>query len=137
MIKWLFTKPKFSEATNKEILDEILNHILTFIHENNELYITNEYSSLKIDFYNFIYHDKSLVINHDDEKFDIFTMKYSSCISDLYIHLKEITKSYNLDIFHNSQNNSYDLLCFIFQCTDFDYLNDENDINEDDIDEYN
>tara|TARA_Y100000389_G_scaffold200813_1_gene242069 strand:+ start:1124 stop:1534 length:411 start_codon:yes stop_codon:yes gene_type:complete len=136
MIKWLFSNPKFSEATNKEILDKLLNHIITFIRENNELYITNEYSPLKIDFYNFIYHNNSIIIENN-EKFDIFTMKYSSCISDLYIHLKEITKSYNLDIFRNSQNNSYDLLCFIFQCTDFDYLNDENDINEDDMDEYN
>ena len=136
MIKWLFTKPKFSEATKKEILDELINHILNFIRENNDLHITNEYSSLKIDFYNFIYHNNSITIDNN-QKFDIFTMKYSSCISDLYIHLKEITKSYNLDIFRNSQNNSYDLLCFIFQCTDFDYLNDENDINEDDMDEYN
>lgn len=136
MIKWLFTKPRFSEVTNKEILDEILNHILNFICKNNELYITNEYSSLKIDFYNFIYHNHSITPDKN-EKFDIFTMKYSSYISDLYIELKEITKSYNLDIFHKSQNNSYDLLCFIFQCIDFDYLNDENDINEDDIDEYN
>ena len=43
MIKWLFTNPHFSDAINKEILDNFLKHILDFVNRNTELYFINEF----------------------------------------------------------------------------------------------
>jgi hypothetical protein len=135
MIKWLFTKPHFSESINKEILDNLLNHILDFVNRNPELYFINDHYSLEIEFYDFIYNEKELNINNDD-KFDVFFMKYNSDITELFLNFKEITKSYNSQIFHHKDNNSYNLLCFIFQSIDFDYDDEEDEININD-DEYN
>jgi hypothetical protein len=136
MIKWLFTNPRFSDAINKEILDNLLNHILDFVNRNSELYFVNDFSSLKINFYNFVYHKKEININND-EKFNVFSMKHTSDISDLYLHLKNIAKSYNSQIFHHKNNNSYDLLCFIFQNIDFDLIEQEDINDNENEDEYN
>ena len=66
-------------------------------------------------------------------------MKFSQDIIDIFLRMKEITKRYNVDIFHKKQDISLDLEDFLFdhllvEDPYYDELDEENNL-ENTIDE--
>lgn len=133
MTKWLYKKVnKYSDSTNKELVDLLFYHLNEFII-NNDLIMNIEQDDLLIQFYIFNYN--KYLKNTNNEYFD---MKYHEDIVDLFIVFKGITESYGSDLYSNGETADI-LMNFINQYVVCDsQLNDINDIDEELIldDEY-
>ena len=133
MTKWLYKKVnKYSDSTNKELVDLLFYHLNEFII-NNDLIMNIEQDDLLIQFYIFNYN--KYLKNTNNEYFD---MKYHEDIVDLFIVFKGITESYGSDLYSNGETADI-LLNFINQYLVCDsQLDDINDIDEELIfdDEY-
>ena len=131
--KWLYKKvSKYSDSTNKELLDLLFYHLNEFII-NNDLIMNIEQSDLLLNFY--IFNHNKYLKNTNNEYFD---MKYHEDIVNLFIVFKEITESYGSDLYSNGETADI-LLNFINQYVVCDsQLDDINDIDEELIldDEY-
>ena len=133
MTKWLYKKvSKYSDSTNKELVDLLFYHLNEFII-NNDLIMNIEQSDLLLNFY--IFNHNKYLKNTNNEYFD---MKYHEDIVDLFILFKGITESYGSDLYSNGETADI-LLNFINQYVVCDsQLDDINDIDEELIldDEY-
>lgn len=133
MTKWLYKKvSKYSDSTNKELVDLLFYHLNGFII-NNDLIMNIEQSDLLLNFY--IFNHNKYLKNTNNEYFD---MKYHEDIVDLFILFKRITESYGSDLYSNGETADI-LLNFINQYVVCDsQLDDINDIDEELIldDEY-
>ena len=131
--KWLYKKvSKYSDSTNKELLDLLFYHLNEFII-SNDLIMNIEQSDLLLNFY--IFNNNKYLKNTNNEYFD---MKYHEDIVNLFIVFKEITESYGSDLYSNGETADI-LLNFINQYVVCDsQLDDVNDIYEELIldDEY-
>lgn len=120
---WKQTKIKYESITIKDILQLLFNEIIHFINSSPELYYKYELSTFQSRFNQFIYtyyHIQKYTINtiDDTELYDYFSMKFSEDIIDIFLLFKEITKSYNLSLFHKSGDTSCPLEYFIFEYVD-------------------
>lgn len=133
MTKWLYKKVnKYSDSTNKELVDLLFYHLNEFII-NNDLIMNIEQSDLLLNFY--IFNHNKYLKNTNNEYFD---MKHHEDILDLFILFKGITESYGSDLYSNGETADI-LLNFINQYVVCDsQLDDINDIDEELIldDEY-
>lgn len=133
MTKWLYKKVnKYSDSTNKELVDLLFYHLNEFII-SNDLIMNIEQSDLLLNFY--IFNHNKYLKNTNNEYFD---MKYHEDIVDLFIVFKGITESYGSDLYSNGETADI-LLNFINQYLVCDsQLDDINDIDEELIfdDEY-
>ena len=78
-----------------------------------------EKETFKDKFYQFIYQtylsqEKDNFEPYDEEMYEYFTLKFSEDIINLFQGFKEITKRYNLDLFHKGDDISLYLEDFLF-----------------------
>ena len=104
--------------TIKDVLNELCKDIFFWIHETPELECEYEESTFKRKFYLFVYQTynnqkKEDFIPYDEELYEYFSLKFSQDIIDLFMGFKELTRSYNLSLFHK-KDVSLDLQEFLF-----------------------
>tara|TARA_Y100000389_G_scaffold129812_1_gene127268 strand:- start:2252 stop:2695 length:444 start_codon:yes stop_codon:yes gene_type:complete len=119
MNTWLVNPiPYDKEYYIKDVLHELLDEINYFVESTPELECEYEESTFKSKFYQFVYrsyiNEKEDFVPYDEELYEYFSLKFSQNIIDIFLRFKEITKRYNVDIFHRKQNISLDLEDFLF-----------------------
>ena len=134
--RWLRTNLRYSKSTNKELLDNLYTYIIKWINNQEEIHYIGDND--KDEFINYIFEHYIKPIHpiqiDYDEMYEYYDMKYNSEIIDLFLELKNITRSYNSLLFHDS--DSYYLKNYIYTvCTLDDPYNDsEYSDNETDLD---
>tara|TARA_Y100000389_G_scaffold81069_1_gene77684 strand:+ start:183 stop:647 length:465 start_codon:yes stop_codon:yes gene_type:complete len=103
----------------KDVLHELLDEITYFVESTPELECEFEESTFKSKFYVFVYQrylnqEKPYFEPYDEELYEYFSLKFSQDIINIFLRFKEITKRYNLDIFHGKHDISLDLEDFLF-----------------------
>jgi hypothetical protein len=140
----------------QDVLNEVYDEINHFIECTPELECEYEESTLKGKLYEFIFQtyvkqtyvnvkqtyvnvkqQKEVFIPYDEDLYEYFSLKFSQDIIDIFIQMKEITRRYNLDLFHGSTDISLDLEYFLFDylLIEDPYYNDEENNLENIIDE--
>ena len=119
------------EATFKDMFNDLFFIVIHWINRRNELVIVNEKKIFQKNFYGFLCNQNE--INNYDEYFD---MKYSDEIIDLFLDMKEITKSYGSLLFYEKNRTSYDLQVFLFNNITLTEDNDYGEEMEYENDEY-
>ena len=99
---------KYDEASFKDMFNDLFLIVIHWINRKNELVIINERRIFQQNFYAFLCNQNKN--NNYDEYFD---MKYSDEIVDLFLDMKEITKSYGSLLFYEKNRTSYDLQVFL------------------------
>ena len=125
ILKWLYqTVNPWDDILNKDILDHLFEVILMWI-EQQEVELIIERNIFNIYFYIFIYSNQT-----DFVKDEYYNIKYSEDMVDLFLELKEITKSYGSQLLHEKNRTSNDLFHFIFTYVDEFNSEIEDDIND-------
>ena len=119
------------EATFKDMFNDLFFIVIHWINRRNELVIVNEKKIFQKNFYGVLCNQNE--INNYDEYFD---MKYSDEIIDLFLDMKEITKSYGSLLFYEKNRTSYDLQVFLFNNITLTEDNDYGEEMEYENDEY-
>ena len=133
MNTWLLTHiPYDKEYYIKDVLNELLDEITYFVESTPELECDYEESTFKYKFYQFAY-QKEEFVPYDEELYEYFSLKFSQDIINIFLRFKEITKRYNVDIFHGKQDISLDLEDFLFdhllvEDPYYDELDEENNL---------
>ena len=118
--KWISTKIKYDDSYYiKDVLNECVKDIICLVNSNTELEFDYEEQTFKDKFYQFIY---QTYLNHveddfkpyDEDMYEYFTLKFSEDIINLFLGFKEITRRYNLDLFHKQNDISLYLEDFLF-----------------------
>ena len=110
--KWLYHKPNsFDDITNKQVIDDLFNHLLEWYNTKDELLLINEIDDFKIYFYLFMYNNRVELQNNAD--YEYFNYQYSDDIVDLFLKFKKITKGYGSMLLYGKTDNSNNLLEFI------------------------
>lgn len=130
--KWLNTKIKYSENIMSDCLRYIFTRVIKWINNQDEIIYIGDFNTDYENFTEFIYNYYIPPVNKlnqsDDEEFEYFDLKYNDDILNLFLDLKEYTRSKNLNLFHNS---TYDFLIdYIYSIVEI------NDRYNDDINEY-
>jgi len=134
--KWLQTRIKYeSDYTIKDVLNELCKDIFFWIDATPEVEYDYIESTFAHKFYKFIYrkymkrkkevfkhndketfkhNDKETFKPYDEELYEYFSLKFSQDIIDLFMRFREITRCYNLSLFHQYNDNSLDLEQFLF-----------------------
>ena len=125
ILKCLYqTVNPWDDILNKDILDHLFEVILMWI-EQQEVELIIERNIFNIYFYIFIYSNQT-----DFVKDEYYNIKYSEDMVDLFLELKEITKSYGSQLLHEKNRTSNDLFHFIFTYVDEFNSEIEDDIND-------
>ena len=104
---------KWSKSTNKELFDSLFIVLYHWINSQYELLLLNDKETFRYAFYAFLLKN---TLNEGDILYDeYFVLKYSENIIDMYIQMKDITKSYCSYFLHEKGRTADDLLQFIFQ----------------------
>lgn len=120
MNKFLQTRiPYDTTYTIKDVLNECCNDIFIWINQTPEVEHDYEKKTVKNLFYKFMYkkYHKKQIYNfkpYDQGMYEYFSLKFSQDIINLFIGFKEITKRYNLYLFHTRYDISLDLEQFLF-----------------------
>ena len=128
MNKWLQTRIKYeSDYIIKDVLNELCRDIFSWIDATPEVEYDYIESTFAHKFYKFIYrkymkqkkdvfkhNDKGTFKPYDEELYEYFSLKFSQDIIDLFMRFREITRCYNLPLFHQYNDNSLDLEQFLF-----------------------
>jgi hypothetical protein len=119
MNTWLVTHiPYDKDYYIKDVLNELLDEINYFVESTPELECDYEESTFKFKFYQFAYRShinkKEEFVPYDEELYEYFSLKFSQDIINIFLRFKEITKRYNVDIFHGKRDISLDLEDFLF-----------------------
>tara|TARA_Y100000817_G_scaffold311892_1_gene304794 strand:- start:3779 stop:4198 length:420 start_codon:yes stop_codon:yes gene_type:complete len=124
---------KWCESTNKEMFDDIFSLLYHWILNQHELIILND----KITFQHYFYAFLCSISNGKKVSYDeYFVMKYSEDSINLFIQMKDITKSYGSFFLHEKGRTADDLLQFIFENTTLLEEEDPSNILEDNLNEY-
>lgn len=112
---------KWSTITNQEIINEIFFDLIRWINDR-QLLFKDDIHNFKILFSHFLLNkDKDKYKNKDKNKDyyeeDYFHMLYCDEVIDLFLHMKEITKSHGSFLLHDKEDTADDLLYFIFNNT--------------------
>ena len=60
MERWLNKKcSKYSDDLNKDLIENLFQELLSFLKENDDIYLEEDFETFKKDFYNFIYNQYS------------------------------------------------------------------------------
>ena len=126
IFKWLYQKVySWDDIIYKDILDHLFEVIMMWIERNGfELIVEREIFNAS--FYIFVYSNKTTLV--DDEYYEL---KYMEDMVDLFLNLKDITKSYGSQLFHEKNRTSNDLFHFLFtyiEEIDYGEEEDSNDI---------
>ena len=119
MNTWLVTHiPYDKDYYIKDVLNELIDEITYFVELTPELECDYEESTFKFKFYQFAYRShinkKEEFVPYDEELYEYFSLKFSQDIINIFLRFKEITKRYNVDIFHGKRDISLDLEDFLF-----------------------
>ena len=113
--KWLYKNNKYSDTTNKDIIDYCYNLFVEIIYDYNDLEIVNSYD-LYDDFTNHIFNEYVNPINHTEKSnnpdIEYIELLCEEDIINLFIHFKQFTQSCNSDLFHKKNDSAYSLLLF-------------------------
>jgi len=118
--KFLQTRIKYDDSyCIKDVLNECSKDIFLFVSSNPEVEFDYEEETFMNKFYQFIYHNyykqkKDNFEPYDEELYLYFSLKFSQDIVDLFMKFKEITRSYNLHLFHKRDDISLYLEDFLF-----------------------
>ena len=113
LVKWLSMDiSKYSNDKNKDVLDTLFLLLINFIKEHDELYLEEDLETFKVLFYQFMFTKN---VGNVDEKKELFVLKYSKEIIDLFLKLKEISNSYCSNLFNKKGFTSNHLLEFLTQ----------------------
>ena len=113
LVKWLSMDiSKYSNDKNKDVLDTLFLLLINFIKEHDELYLEEDLETFKVLFYQFMFTKN---VGNVDEKKELFVLKYSNEIIDLFLKLKEISNSYCSNLFNKKGFTSNHLLEFLTQ----------------------
>ena len=113
LVKWLSMDiSKYSNDKNKDVLDTLFLLLINFIKEHDELYLEEDLETFKVLFYQFMFTKN---VDNVDEKKELFVLKYSNEITDLFLKLKEISNSYCSNLFNKKGFTSNHLLEFLTQ----------------------
>ena len=113
LVKWLSMDiSKYSNDKNKDVLDTLFLLLINFIKEHDELYLEEDLETFKVLFYQFMFTKN---VDNVDEKKELFVLKYSNEIIDLFLKLKEISNSYCSNLFNKKGFTSNHLLEFLTQ----------------------
>ena len=100
------------ESTNKEMFDCLFSLLYHWILNQHELVVLNDKITFQYYFYAFL----CSVPNGKKRSYDeYFVMKYSEDSINLFLQMKDITKSYGSFFLHEKGRTADDLLQFIFQ----------------------
>ena len=103
---------KWCESTNKEMFDDLFSLLYHWILNHHELVVLNDKITFQYYFYAFL----CSVSNGKKRSYDeYFVMKYSEDSINLFLQMKDITKSYGSFFLHEKGRTADDLLQFIFQ----------------------
>ena len=102
---------KWCESTNKEMFDDLFSLLYHWILNQHELVVLNDKITFQYYFYAFL----CSVSNGKKRSYDeYFVMKYSEDSINLFLQMKDITKSYGSFFLHEKGRTADDLLQFIF-----------------------
>lgn len=123
---------KWSESTNKEMFDDLFSLLYHWILNHNEFVLLDDKIKFQYSFYAFL----CSISNGKKRSYDeYFVMKYSEDSINLFLQMKDITKSYCSFFLHEKGRTADDLLQFIFHNSTL-LDNDLNDDLEDNLNEY-
>ena len=113
LVKWLYTDiSKYSNDKNKDLLDTLFLSLINFIKKHDELYLEEDLETFKVLFYQFMYTKN---VDHIDGKKEVFILKYTDEITDLFLKLKDISNSYGSNLFNKKGFTSNHLVEFLTQ----------------------
>ena len=118
--RWISTRIQYDESYYiKDVLNECVKDIIYLVNSNTELEFDYEEDTFKKKFYHFIYltyvcQKRGDFEPYDEDMYEYFTLKFSEDIINLFQGFKEITRRYNLDLFHKQNDISLYLEDFLF-----------------------
>ena len=113
LVKWLYTDiSKYSNDKNKDLVDPLFLSLINFIKKHDELYLEEDLETFKVLFYQFMYTKN---VDNIDEKKEVFVLKYTDEITDLFLKLKDISNSYGSNLFNKKGFTSNHLVEFLTQ----------------------
>ena len=113
LVKWLYTDiSKYSNDKNKDLVDTLFLSLINFIKKHDELYLEEDLETFKVLFYQFMYTKN---VDNIDEKKEVFVLKYTDEITDLFLKLKDISNSYGSNLFNKKGFTSNHLVEFLTQ----------------------
>ena len=113
LVKWLYTNiSKYSNDKNKDLLDTLFLSLINFIKKHDELYLEEDLETFKVLFYQFMYTKN---VDNIDEKKEVFVLKYTDEITDLFLKLKDISNSYGSVVLNKKCFTSNHLVEFLTQ----------------------
>jgi hypothetical protein len=134
---WLSTKIPNSNIYYENFLFTMYVRLRDWIDRNEDIdrFVSNIELYLKFKFFIYSEYVKPLnKYNYDieiDDNFDIFNMKYSDDIVNLFLYFKDYSKSLNVNLFHNKGDTSFPFIDFIYSVCDY---NDNLEDDKEDID---
>ena len=136
--KWITTKVKYDNSYYiKDVLNECVKDIICLVNSNTELEFDYEKQTFKDKFYQFIYQtylnrDLEDFEPYDEDMYEYFTLKFSEDIITLFLGFKEVTRRYDLDLFHKQKDISLYLEDFLFNTllVEDPYYDTDDEINE-------
>ena len=136
MNKWLYKNNKYSDTTNKDIIDYCFQLFVNIIDNFNNIKLVNSYD-LYDDFTNHIFNEYVYPINYSEKNnnpdIEHIELLCEEDIINLFIHFKNFTKSCNSDLFHKKNDCAYSLVLFFINNVELiEYISD----SDDDIDDY-
>jgi hypothetical protein len=102
---------KYSEDTYENLFDEIFSILVEWLEKQVNIYPITDFKTLRSRFFIFLIDNNTHGVNLID---DYPVYKYSEDIVDLFLHMKDVSKSYTSNILHEKFRTSDDLLYFIF-----------------------
>lgn len=129
---------KYSDITNKFMFHKLFLLFYNWILIKDDLIIIN--NTLRLSFYTFLCrldkckNSNDLGISNDSH--DYIVVKYSEEIVELFLEMKEITKSYGSLILHEEGRTSDDLLQVLIENVELVDEYTEEEINEKDLNDH-
>ena len=138
--EWISQKLKYSDITMNELLNDIFYNLLYYIDNNEDIDRFIEDNDAYFKFIEFIYkkynapYQKYKYDFEKDELYKHYNYTYGNEITELFLYLKELTRSQNSDLFHKKRDTCIDLIDFIYSICDYNdpYIDDEIEENHTD-----
>jgi hypothetical protein len=145
---WLSTKIPNSNIYYENFLFTMYVRLRDWIDRNEDInrFVSNLELYLKFKFFIYSEYVKPLnKYNYDfqqDDYYEIFNMKYSDDIVNLFLYFKDYSKSLNVNLFNNRGDTSYPFLEFIYSVCDYNDIQENEEIydiseNENEYEIYN
>tara|TARA_Y100001936_G_scaffold253588_1_gene319205 strand:+ start:7653 stop:8087 length:435 start_codon:yes stop_codon:yes gene_type:complete len=129
---------KYSDITNKFMFHKLFLLFYNWILIKDDLIIIN--NTLRLSFYTFLCRLDKCKNSNDfgisNDSHDYIVVKYSEEIVELFLKMKEITKSYGSLILHEEGRTSDDLLQVLIENVELVDEYTEEEINEKDLNDH-